>query len=799
MSTAEETIQSVLETLKHDPSYQNQLCHVEHIPAREAQHRDVLPPLSQGLCETLSRYGVNQLYRHQAETISHARAKKNVVTVTGTASGKTLAYLLPILETLEQDSGATALLLYPTKALTQDQLKAMGRLLAHHPSLSQSVLAGSYDGDTSGSARRKIRDEANLLLTNPDMLHRGILPYHAKWHRLFKNLRYVVIDEVHSYRGIFGSNVGQVLRRLQRIQQHYAPSAKPVFLASSATIQNPKQHAEALVGAPFELVDQDGAPRGPKTFCFWNPPYLDRAQMERKSGNVEAKDILVQLMQRGIASIVFTKARVVAELIYRYARGTLLELPGLTNTNLSERLTPYRGGYLPSDRREIERRLFSGELLGVISTNALELGIDIGSLDASITVGFPGTIASLWQQAGRAGRTHTAALTLFIAYNDPIDQYLVRHPQYFFEQTPESAVIDTENPYILASHLSCAAFELPLRSQESELFGETYPELIALMKDVEDVVEVDGKTFWSSPEFPAQSVSLRTISDNTYSIVDVDEKNKVIGTVDAISALELVYPEAIYLHRGETFFVQELDLDKKLARVQKIEADYYTQPVLDASIKENNLKEQQASGTETVRLIDATVTWATTMLKKLQFGSMDSIGYKNLDLPPQHLETVALAWTPSPKAVSEVFPLGVKVSDALSGVRNLAITIFPLLAMCDRADVGGIVNASNTGKPTLYLYDRFPGGLGFSERAYENFTDLLQACLKLVSTCPCEAGCPSCVGLATLRPPIHQDPDALGGYPIPDKHAATVLLRGALRGPVKSEEFSSFASRNGSP
>jgi DEAD/DEAH box helicase domain-containing protein len=765
-----------LAEVQADRHYAGQISHVERLPEREARHADLDPPLSTLLREALGALSIDRLYTHQTQAVSAARRGENVVTVTGTASGKTLAFLLPILESLERDPTMTAILLYPTKALAQDQLKGILRLVETHPRLRELVRAGVYDGDTSQSARRKIRDEANLVLTNPDMLHRGMLPYHTKWHRVLRRLEFVVTDEVHTYRGIFGSNVGNVLRRLRRVAAHYG--ASPGFLCSSATIRNPRELCETLVGLPFTLVDDDGSPRGPKTFVLWNPPYLDNARMERRSGNVEAKELLVRLVERGVHTIVFTKARVVTELIYKYAREELLHRRG----GLAEKLKPYRGGYLPAERREIERQLFGGELLGVVATNALELGIDIGGLDAAILVGFPGTVASIWQQAGRAGRSRDEALTLFIGYNDPIDQYLLRHPRYFFAQNPEAAVCDPANPYILAGHLGCAAFELPLTAADRDLFGVESTPVRAILREEGELHAVEGEDYWSTPEFPAKRVNLRTISDDTYTIVDTDNEDSVIGTVDAISAPELVYPEAIYLHEGETFFVHELDLEKKIARVKRVSADYYTQPVLDTSIRVNGQRDERAESAQTLTLVDATVTWATTMFKKIKFGSMDSIGYKNLDLPAQHLETVALGWSPSPGAAAALAREGLNPVEGLMGVRNLAITVFPVLAMCDRADVGGVIDSSNTGRPTLYLYDRFPGGLGFSERAFTDFPRLVGEALTLLTACSCAEGCPSCVGLPILRPAIHQDPDAGPGYPIPDKRAARLLLEAVLGG-----------------
>lgn len=759
-----------LERIRSDRHYGGQMVHVERVPAREARHADLAPPLPGPLARALAARGIERLYVHQVRAVEAARRGENVVVVTGTASGKTLAYNLPVLETLLAEENATALYLFPTKALAQDQLKGLTRFLEAVPDLRDSVSPGVYDGDTSQAARRRVRDESRLVLSNPDMLHRAILPYHGRWSRFLENLRYVIVDEIHTYRGIFGSNVANVLRRLRRVAAHHG--AEPQFLASSATIRNPVDLAEALTGLPVRAISEDGSPRGPRTFICWNPPFLDEARIERKSSNVEAMELLVRLVRDGVQTIVFARARVVAELIYKYACEELRHRDGA----LAARLSPYRGGYLPRERREIERRLFAGELLGVVSTNALELGIDIGSLDASILVGFPGTIASVWQQAGRAGRGADPALTILVAYNDPIDQYLVRHPGYFFARTPEGAAIDPENPYILAGHLSCAAFELPLGPGDEELFGPVTAGVAGALTAEERLTPLDGRHYWASTDFPAQTVNLRTISDDTYSIVDASRDNAVIGTVDAISAPELVYPEAIYLHEGEMYFVKKLDLEQKVATVEPVSVDYYTQPVLDSSIRVTERRQETRRGRERLTLNRATVTWATTMFKKIQFGSADSIGYKNLDLPPQHLDTVALGWSPSEEVRAAVRERGLKPAEGLAGIRNLLITVLPVFAMCDRADVGGIIDSSNFGAPTLFLYDRFAGGVGFTERGYALWEELIAEALALLSDCPCEKGCPSCVGLPVLRPAQHQDPDVMQGYPIPDKEAARVML-----------------------
>jgi DEAD/DEAH box helicase domain-containing protein len=751
-----------------------ELVHAESLPARPARYAELSEPLPKTLAHVLDAQGISRLYSHQAEAIDLARAGKHVVVATGTASGKSLAYHIPVLERLLLDKPATALYLFPTKALAQDQLRGLNRFAEASHDLARVLATSTYDGDTPASARRKLRENGNAILTNPDMLHQGILPYHARWGRFFSNLRYVVVDEVHTYRGIFGSHVANVLRRLRRIARHYG--AEPQFLLSSATLRNPRELAELLVGEDVAIVDRDGSPRGPKLFVFWNPRTYGPDSPERRSASVDAERILVALLKRGVQSIVFTKARVVAELIYRYARERLeREERGLTDL-----LSPYRGGYLPEERRAIERRLFEGELRGVISTNALELGIDVGTLDASILVGFPNTIASTWQQAGRSGRKQAPALAVVVAYEDPVDQYLMRHPSYFFGQSPENAVLDPENPYVLASQLSCAAYELPLSEADESLFGTRAPAIASILEEEGSFKSLDGLRYWSSAEYPAGGVNLRTISDDTFTILDQTRENAVLGTVDSISAPELLYPEAIYLHEGDTYFVRELDLKQKIAYVEPREVDYYTQPVLDTHLKLEETRESKRFGEEAVGLGPAAVSWATVAMKKIRFRSLDAIGYHPLDLPRQQLDTMALWIQPSEGTRNQVKIAGLNPREGMSGLRNLLITVLPLHVMCDRPDIGGILDSANLGEPTIFMYDRYPGGLGYAERGYAIVGELLSAALRLVEDCPCELGCPSCVGLPILRPAQQQDPDLYGGWPIPSKAATEALLRRML-------------------
>jgi DEAD/DEAH box helicase domain-containing protein len=767
-------ISDFLESIQSSGGYRGQIAHINRIPSKDAIYKDPETAISPAVKSALAAMGISSLYSHQAKAIDLISRGKNVAIVTSTASGKTICYNVPVLESLLADPKATALFLFPTKALAQDQLRVLGHFCSSDPALQGVVRAGTYDGDTPRETRRKLRNEANVILTNPDMLHQGILPYHSRWSRFFSNLRYVVVDEMHTYRGIFGSNVANVLRRLRRILRHYG--ARPAFVLCSATIANPDELARTLIGDACEVISEDGAPRGPKLFVLWNPPCLGSGSMERKSSNVEAHELMVRLIEEGIQTITFTKARVVAELVLRYVRDALSR----RNPQLVKRVSAYRAGYLPEERRAIEKALFSGELLGVASTNALELGIDVGSLDASIIVGFPGTIASTWQQAGRAGRKSDEALVVFVAYNDPIDQYLMRHPAYFFGQTPENAVIDPVNPYILAGHLSCAAFELPLGDEDEAVFGQLTRPVVSVLEEVKKVKKIDDRTYWATTEFPAAGVGLRTISDNTFTIVDRTDTESVIGVVDAISAPELVYPEGVYMHDGATYLVRELDLDGKVAYVERKEVDYYTQPILDSSIR---VKAERKSATWAgldISYGDATVSWKTTSFKKIKFYSLDSIGYGSVDIPTQHLETVSLWMCPDQAVVSYLRSMGKNPVEGLVALKNVLINILPLFVMCDRQDIGGIVESSNLGRPAIFLYDRFKGGLGFCEKAYSLLPGIIREVLHVIEDCPCESGCPSCVGLPVLKPAQHQDPDPGHGFPIPDKEAAVLLVRRVL-------------------
>ena len=766
-----------LEVLKRRRGYRGQIAGVRSFAPREAEYRAPTRPLPDMLRRLLAREEITELYSHQADSYDAIVGGEDVVICSGTASGKSLCYHLPVLAALLDDPAARALYLFPAKALAYDQLGNLERMVAA-AELGEVARPACYDGDTPTHRRPGVRRNATIVLSNPDMLHQGVLPYHAKWAGFFANLKYVVLDEIHAYRGIFGSHVAGVIRRLQRVCRHYG--SDPQFVCCSATLGNPADLGQRLTNRAVRLIDHDGSPRGRRWFVMWNPPWIEQeTHVSRRSGNVEAQELMRALLEAGAGTIAFTKARVVAELLYKY----LVDALQRRRPDLVRKIKPYRGGYLPLERREIEKALFTGELLGVCSTSALELGIDVGSLDAAIIVGFPGTLCSLWQQAGRAGRRQDESLAIFIAYDDPVDQYLMRNPDFVFSRPVEQAIIDPGNPHILAAQLACAARELPLTSPDLEDFG-------GIARDVVDELVTAGRLKagrdrydYSAAGMPQQETNLRTISNATYAIIDVtDERNEVVGQVDSISAPELVYPEAIYLHQGESYLVRELDQSACLARVERIDADYYTQPVLadECKIVAERLNGVCRGGKRFFG--DVTVRWQTVAFRKFKFQTMELIGQTALDLEPQQIDTAGCWLQPPPAALEATRDAGHEIWDAMSGVRNMFLVALPTLAMCDRYDIGGMVNSSQLGVMTIILYDRYSGGVGYARHAYERCDELLELAHELVAGCECESGCPGCVGPPNLRIAIHHDPDLGHGYRIPDKAATIGLLRAWLRG-----------------
>jgi len=761
-------VRSFLRDITSARDYRDQVVHVREIEARPARHAQPQSAIPDVLWSMLGRQNIHRLYTHQASAVDAVARGRDVVIVTSTASGKTLCYNLSVVGSLLDDPQARALYLFPTKALTQDQYGALQRW-ADEEHLKAVLRPAVYDGDTPSHQRTAIRSKASIVLTNPDMLHVGILPYHGKWHQFLRHLRYVVVDELHSYRGIFGSQVAGVLRRLLRMCDHYG--SRPQIICCSATIANPVELAFKLTGREMTLIDNDGSPRGRRYFVLWNPPFLAEDNVSRRSANMEAVKLLCELVRRRIQTIVFAKSRIAAELIYKYATEALSR-----EGDLAGRVRPYRGGYLPHERREIERELFSGRLLAVAATNALELGIDVGGMGAAVLVGFPGTICSTWQQAGRAGRSTLDSLVVLVAYNESVDQYLMRHPEYLFGASHEHGVIDPYNPHILAGQISCACFEKPLSASDEAYFGPLTSQVADICGAEGDMKAIDGRYYWSSSEYPAKRVNLRMISSDTYAIVDVSKGPTVIGSVDSISAPELVYPQAIYLHEGAGYIVRNLDIDAKVASVEPCEVDYYTQAVLASSCRLGEPSARARFRDGEIFFGPADVTWRTTAFRKVRYHTMELIGQCELDLPSQTLSTTAMWWVISESMTGDIARAGFSPIEALMGVRNLMLSALPSLAMCDRRDIGGVVDSANLGRAAVVIYDRYSGGLGFAQQGYELLDTWLEMCERLVRECPCEGGCPSCVGLPNLRPPIHGDPDVGGGMSVPNKDATVLLL-----------------------
>lgn len=770
-------ISAFLDKLCKNEYFSRQIMHIEMLPETPAMYKDIPGGLYPPIQALLEQQGIHRLYSHQADSIGAIREGLNAVIVTGTASGKTLCYNIPSVESLMDNNLSTMLYIYPTKALAQDQLRGIGAL--QDPANGIKFLAGTYDGDTPQSLRRKLRDNGSIILTNPDMLHQAILPQHARWNKYFTNLKYIVIDEIHAYRGVFGSHLANVMRRLKRICNHYG--SHPQFICCSATIANPKEHAEKITGSSMALIDNDGSPKGAKQFVFWNPPLIDtaargndetwRAGGDRRSPIGEAVYLMTNLVKEGIQTIAFVKTRLSAELIYKSCRDRLKPV----SRKLAESIQAYRGGYLPEERRKIEQRLVKKEILGVASTNALELGIDIGSLDAGILVGYPGTIASLWQQAGRTGRGCDDSVIFLIGQNSPIDQYLMVNHDYIFAQNPEQAVIDPDNPHITIGHIKCAIHELPLNESDNELFGQYTDIILELLEEDNTARKIENRWYWSKSEYPASEVNLRNIAGPIYTIQDDTDREKVIGTMDEISTLSQLHNHAVYLHGADTYFVTKLDFDQKIAHVERQDLDYYTQSIQASQIKIDNKEEESSIFGASIGFGDATVTTTIPMFKKIKFHSRDSLGFEKLELPPQELETVAMWFTPNKEIVKLMIEKQMIMGEALIGIANVMVEIAPFYVMCDPQDIGTVVDSSCIGMDTLFLYDRYPGGMGYARRCLDNLEEMLATIYEVIKECGCEDGCPSCVG-AAIPPFAMTDLDSAVRGRIPDKSAALFLL-----------------------
>jgi DEAD/DEAH box helicase domain-containing protein len=777
--------EAILNEIRSSPAYRNQIVYWRRDDAREATFADTAEPLCGSCRRFLDHAGIERLYCHQAEAVDAVREGKDVLVVTGTASGKSLCYQLSLLEMLERDPAGKALLLHPTKALSQDQFQAMQRALGaafplHLDPLPRGergnagFLAGVFDGDTPANMRRKLRDEGSIILTNPDMLHAGLLPQHTRWAEFLQNLRVVVVDELHTYGGLFGSNAANLFRRFERVCQHYG--SRPQYIFCSATIANPRDVALKLTGRDPVVIDRDGSPRGAKTFVFWNPPRIrQRRFRSRRSANVEATELMAELLRAGIPTITFSKAKITAELIYRY----VTELLQKVAPHLAGKVTSYRGGYLPEDRRDIERRLFTGELLGVSTTPALELGIDVGGLDASIMVGYPGTLAGFFQQAGRAGRRERESLAILVGIDTSVNQYVMKHPEYLFGRPIERLVLDPDNPHVLAGQLRCAAYELPISESEVELFGHYARLVLDVLVEQKKLNKVAGKWYHASDDIPEHEVSLRDICDKNVAIIDVDT-NHVIGELNKYDAQPIIHPDAIYIHQGETYIVLELDLDRMHCYVQKIDTDYYTQPLggTDVHHIDQPLRER-SFGTAKAYFGEVTSYFRNTEYEKIRFYTLDAISRHPLNMPTWQLETMAFWITPPEDLVREMIGEGLDVHRALMGVGYAVRMILPLFIQCETLDFShSSCTAVNAPWHTVFIYERYPHGLGFTEQAFEILADVILATLERIETCDCADGCPCCVG-KPLRAFSTWNIER-GEASIPSKRAALRLLRGII-------------------
>jgi DEAD/DEAH box helicase domain-containing protein len=735
---------------------------VRRFPAEPARYAEFPPGLSPKLLEVLRARGFERLYTHQRQAYDAVQDGRHTVVVTPTASGKTLCYNLPVLDRILKDPDARALYLFPTKALAQDQLAELHGLVE---AMGAEIGTFTYDGDTPQDARKSIRSRAHVVVTNPDMLHKGILPHHTKWVKLFENLRYVVVDELHSLRGVYGSHVANIFRRLRRLCRFYG--SDPQFLCSSATIGNPRELAEALTGREMTLIDENGAPRGERYFAIYNPPVVNRQLGIRRSALGCARDVALSFLGKGLQTIVFAPSRLSTEILVTYLKEALETRPGSEGV-----IRGYRGGYLPLKRREIERGLREGSVLGVVSTNALELGIDIGRLDVAVLLGYPGSVASAWQQAGRAGRRAGTSAAVLVANSTPLNQFIAKNPDYFFDAPVEQARINPDNLQILVNHVKCAAFELPFTSDEG--FGkEELPEVLGFLEEQGLLHRAGGRWHWTSESYPADAVSLRSVSSDNFVVQDVTAGRdpRIIAEVDFDSAPSTLHEKAVYILEGRTFFVIGYDHEQRRAQVREAEVDYYTDAITYTKVKILDRFEQQAVLRALRNHGEVHVTSQVVGFKKIKFHTNENVGSGELQMPENQMHTTAY-WLTVPREVMAALPFSLE--ERRDGVVALAYTLGQMAAlflMCDRHDLGVAVGDNGQGEarverglrlvasrgepppavgqdyePNVFIYDNYPGGIGLSEPLYRLHSRLLAESRALIAGCSCRDGCPSCVG-----------------------------------------------------
>jgi DEAD/DEAH box helicase domain-containing protein len=759
--TREESLLKSLQALQEMGLKENSITAVKHIPAQEGRFAEYPSGVHPRLLSALQEKGYQKLYSHQRTSWEILQGGGHIVVVTPTASGKTLCYNLPVLNAILNDPASRAIYLFPTKALAQDQRAELDEIIDLLP---EGVRIHTYDGDTPQDARKAIRSIGQIILTNPDMLHAGILPHHTKWINLFKNLKYIVIDELHNYRGIFGSHLANVLRRLIRVARFYG--ASPQFILCTATIANPMEVAERMIEEPVILIDDNGAPRAEKFFIFYTPPVVNEFLGIRRSYINEARRVAGVFLRNNLQTIVFAQSRLNTEVLLTYIKEdieTAIHKEGL--------IRGYRGGYLPLKRREIEKGLREGHILGVVSTNALELGIDIGSLDVAVLAGYPGTIASTWQRAGRAGRKTGKSAAVLVASSSPLDQFIVHHPDYFFANSPEKALINPDNLSILISHVECAAFELPFG--DGETFGKL--DIGGVLKFLEEeklLHHSQNKWYWTSDAYPADGVSLRSISSDNFVVVDATDETQAIAEVDFSSALTTLHPKAIYLCEGEQYFVEKLDFEERKAYVKKTDVDYFTDAIDYTKIKILDVFDKKKLNRCLISHGEVHVATQVVGFKKIKLFTQENVGAGDLSLPQNEMHTTAYWLTvPAPLLQSLPFSSEEKIN-GLFGLAYLLHHVSPLFMMCDLHDVGVSVGDNLTGEsvpprdmplrvatfdenpvftepefePNIFIYDNFPGGIGLSPALFDLEKALLRHSLQTINVCPCQEGCPSCVG-----------------------------------------------------
>ena len=731
------TLEQILDVIRNDPDILANITHWQKLPEQPAQFADYPSSVSPDLIQKYQERGIKKLYSHQAAAIDAILQNKNVVVVTPTASGKTLCYNIPVLNELIKNPEARALYLFPTKALSQDQLNELHDISS---ALDRNIKTYTFDGDTPASARKAIRTAGHIVVTNPDMLHQGIMPHHTKWIKLFENLKYIVIDEVHQYRGVFGSHLANILRRLKRICSFYGST--PQFICCSATIGNPKELTEKILNKEVELINNNGAPRGEKHFILYNPPVVNAELGIRRSVVNESQKLAAKFLNSNIQTIVFARSRLRVEILVTY----LKEL--MKKYKKSPKLVRgYRGGYLPLERRNIEKGLRSGEILGVVSTNALELGIDIGQLSVCVMAGYPGTIISSWQQAGRAGRRAETSVAILVASSAPIDQFIINHPEYFFGKSPETGIVDPDNLIILMSHLKCGAFELPF--EDGEQFGlDATGDMLAYLEENGVLHHAENRYHWTSEIYPAQEISLRSASPENFVIIDTTRDERVIGEVDYFGASQLIYEDAIYIHESKQFHVDKLDWDRRKAYVHEVEVDHYTDAHTETNLKVLDVFENKALDNVGKAYGEVSVTTVATAYKKIKFHTHENIGMGNIHLPELEMHTTAY-WIEFNEKIHERLKISQdNMGFALRALANVLGNVAPFYVMADPGDLRTVpmVKATFTKKPTIYIYDAYPGGVGFSRKLFYVHDDILKAARQLIQECPCKTGCPSCVG-----------------------------------------------------